>query len=134
MGQRYDVTFDGGSLGDPGKGYGSYVIDSANEQGQPVRLDFSPNGEVVTNNQAEYRSLIEALAAILSTSSPDGGAPTVVIHGDSKLVLEQLAGRWKVKNVGLAPLYEQARLLLGEFDSVRFEWHGRANSVKRLGH
>lgn len=134
MGQRYDVTFDGGSLGNPGKGYGSYVIDLANGEGKPVRLDFSPNGEVVTNNQAEYRSLIAALEAILAMSPADGGATQVVIHGDSKLVLEQLAGRWKVKNVGLAPLHEQARRLLGEFDIVEFAWHGRASSVKRLGH
>jgi probable phosphoglycerate mutase len=129
---RYDVTFDGGSLGNPGKGYGSYVIDTPEAPGQPVRLDFSPRGEVVTNNQAEYRSLIAALARILETDT--AGEPTVVIHGDSKLVLEQLAGRWKVKNAGLAPLFREAQSLLGEFSKVSFEWHGRANSVKRLGH
>lgn len=132
MSERFDVTFDGGSLGNPGKGYGSYVVDSGGEKGKPVRLDFSPNGEVVTNNQAEYRSLIAALEAILAATG--GGSPSVVIHGDSKLVLEQLAGRWKVKNAGLMPLYQQARSLLGEFARVTFEWHGRANSVKRLGH
>ena len=132
MAQRYDVTFDGGSLGNPGKGYGSYVIDTSEERGEPIRLDFSPNREVVTNNQAEYRSLIAALQRILEIDG--AGGPSVVIHGDSKLVLEQLAGRWKVKNVGLAPLHRQASGLLGEFSSVSFEWHGRANSVKRLGH
>jgi len=130
--QRYDVTFDGGSLGNPGKGYGSYVIDTVEERGEPVRLDFSPNREIVTNNQAEYRSLIAALQRILETNQDD--EPSVVIHGDSKLVLEQLAGRWKVKNAGLAPLYREASSLLGDFSSVAFEWHGRANSVKRLGH
>lgn len=132
MGQRYDVTFDGGSLGNPGKGYGSYVIDTAEVRGEPVRLDFSPNREIVTNNQAEYRSLIAALQRILATNRDE--EPSVVIHGDSKLVLEQLAGRWKVKNAGLAPLYREASSLLGDFSGVTFEWHGRANSVKRLGH
>ena len=128
----YDVTFDGGSLGNPGKGYGSYVIDTADRRGQPVRLDFSPNGEIVTNNQAEYRSLIAALVKILEIGGAEG--PSVVIHGDSKLVLEQLAGRWKVKHAGLAPLVREAQSLLAEFAAVSFEWHGRASSVKRLGH
>ncbi len=132
MVQRYDVTFDGGSLGNPGKGYGSYVIDTNEERGDPVRLDFSPTREIVTNNQAEYRSLIAALQRILEIDG--AGGPSVVIHGDSKLVLEQLAGRWKVKNAGLAPLHREASGLLREFSSVAFEWHGRANSVKRLGH
>ena len=132
MAQRYDVTFDGGSLGNPGKGYGSYVIDTNEERGEPVRLDFSPNREIVTNNQAEYRSLIAALQRILETNG-DASA-SVVIHGDSKLVLEQLAGRWKVKNAGLAPLHREASSLLREFASVAFQWHGRANSVSRLGH
>lgn len=132
MAVRYDVTFDGGSLGNPGKGYGSYVIDTEAERGKPVRLNFSPNGEVVTNNQAEYRSLIAALHDILRIAGE--GRPKVVIHGDSKLVLEQLAGRWKVKNAGLAPLVREATALLAEFSSVGFEWHGRAASVKRLGH
>ncbi len=132
MSVRYEVTFDGGSLGNPGKGYGSYVIDTEAGQGKPVRLEFSPNGEIVTNNQAEYRSLIAALARVLEIDG--AGQPSIVIRGDSKLVLEQLAGRWKVKNAGLAPLYREASSLLGDFSSVAFEWHGRANSVKRLGH
>lgn len=129
---RYDVTFDGGSLGNPGKGYGSFVIDAEGVRGRPVRLDFSPNGEVVTNNQAEYRSLIAALQSILEMNGE--GHPSVVIHGDSKLVFEQLAGRWKVKNAGLAPLFREATALLGEFSTVVFEWHGRASSIERLGH
>ena len=57
----YVVTFDGGADPNPGKGYGSFHIASPNGKEILERRDFSDAGPAMTNNQAEYRTLIEAL-------------------------------------------------------------------------
>ena len=128
------ITFDGGSLGNPGKGYGSYRSDGIQAQPRIVRLDFSPNGERVSNNQAEYRTLIAALTELSEYGDPPAPEINLEICGDSMLVIEQLAGRWKVKHPAIRPLRDAAARLLTEFGSVTLRWHGRAKSVEILGH
>jgi probable phosphoglycerate mutase len=71
---------------------------------------------VATNNVAEYRAAIRGLAL-----ARDLGARRVHVRSDSKLLIEQLSGRWRVKNPSLQVLHGQARALLGEFESVRLE-------------
>lgn len=128
------ITFDGGSLGNPGKGYGSYLIEGMSDHPAVVRLEFSRNGEVVTNNQAEYRTLISALRFLVEHPTLDPAATDVEICGDSKLVIEQIAGRWKVKHPDLRPLHADAAELINRFHSVALNWHRRDNSVELLGH
>ena len=61
-GPELTIVFDGGSLGNPGKGYGSYRLrPPGGEWEAAVRLDF---GGGVTNNEAEYRSLLGALEEV----------------------------------------------------------------------
>jgi ribonuclease HI len=57
----YIVTFDGGADPNPGKGYGSFHIVSPTGNELLERRDYSAGGRKMTNNQAEYRTLIEAL-------------------------------------------------------------------------
>jgi ribonuclease HI len=128
------ITFDGGSLGNPGKGYGSYLIEGLPDPPAVVRLEFSPNGEIVTNNQAEYRTLISALKSLLQNSAVDPAATDLEICGDSKLVIEQVSGRWKVKHPEIRPLHAAAADHLKQFRSVTLKWHRRNASVKLLGH
>jgi probable phosphoglycerate mutase len=130
----YSITFDGGSLGNPGVGYGSYSIDGPSVEPAVIRLQFSDKGEVVTNNQAEYRTLITALEDLLARLGSRANESTVVVRGDSKLVIEQLAGRWKIKNAELRSLAIKAREVLGEFGKVDLIWHPRSKSVDKLGH
>lgn len=127
----YEIVFDGGSLGNPGKGYGSYEITSGGAIVNHARHDYGDN---ITNNQAEYRTLIEALSWLANHLGPAAKSSRVLVNGDSQLVLNQVLGRWKVKNEGLRPYHQQARALIGNFGSVDLVWHARANSVKRLGH
>jgi probable phosphoglycerate mutase len=128
------ITFDGGALGNPGRGYGSYLIEGL--AGEPVitRLDFSPNGEMVTNNQAEYRTLIAAMQRLAADGASDPLNLHIEICGDSKLVIEQLSGRWKVKHPEIRPLYTAASELMRRFGSVTLRWHRRDVSVDKLGH
>ncbi len=128
---RFHIVFDGGSLGNPGKGYGSYEIRQDDTVIRHQREDY---GNQVTNNQAEYLTLIRALQWLAETTGNDAARTRVLVNGDSQLVLNQLLGRWKVKNEGLRPMYEQAARLIKAFGRVDLIWHPRAKSVERLGH
>jgi ribonuclease HI len=130
----YTIVFDGGALGNPGRGYGSFKISGPSGDIALERLNLDHIGLRVTNNQAEYRSLIGALELLLGLLGPAAANSTVVIYGDSLLVISQLKGQWKVKNEGLRPLFEQASALLRKFGRSELSWHDRMNSVRLLGH
>jgi ribonuclease HI len=127
----FEIVFDGGSLGNPGKGYGSYQITL---NGEPVRLERLEFGDNITNNQAEYRTLIAALAWLGTELGSHRAAAHVIVHGDSKLVINQVNGTWKVKHENMRPLVAAAKQEIAGFGSVQLMWHARVNSVKRLGH
>lgn len=122
MTDRVVVEADGGSRGNPGPaGYGAVVKDA--ETGE-VLAERSEGLGIATNNLAEYQGLIAGLEA-----AAELGASTVEAMLDSKLVVEQLSGRWKIKNATLQPLAQRARELVAGFDRVRFEWIPRARNA-----
>lgn len=127
----FHIVFDGGSLGNPGEGYGSYQVI---QDDVVIRHQRETYGNRVTNNQAEYITLIRALQWLVALTGDGAARTTVRVNGDSQLVLNQLLGRWKVKNAGLRPLYEQASRLVATFACVELVWQPRAKSVERLGH
>ncbi len=127
----FTIVFDGGALGNPGKGYGSFHISGPNGYVVHERRDYPG---VITNNQAEYLTLIAALELLAAQESANAKTVGVTIKGDSLLVINQLLGKWKVKNAGLAPLHQRASLLLREFKTRTLTWHDRSNSVALLGH
>lgn len=109
------VEADGGARGNPGPaGYGVVVRDAATGE---VLAERAEGLGVTTNNVAEYRGLIAGLRA-----ARDLGASEVEVRMDSKLVVEQMSGRWQVKHPGLRPLAAEAAGLLREFDSARVVW------------
>ena len=87
----------------------------------------------MTNNEAEYRSLLAALEDVAQRSK-DPAALRVLVYGDSQLVLRQLEGAWKVKAENLRPLWEATRAVAARFKAVRYQWQPRARSVDLLGH
>ncbi len=128
------LVFDGGSLGNPGKGYGSFHLSGRDGYEVLERLEFGDN---VTNNQAEYRTCIAGIEAAISRAESTGTNPmeqSISIRTDSKLVVEQVNGRWKVKHPELQPLCRRARELVARFGKTELAWHPRAESVKVLGH
>jgi probable phosphoglycerate mutase len=127
------LVFDGGSKGNPGLGYGSYAFRGAARQWPPARLEFPG---LVTNNQAEYRSLLAGLTAVIEQLGGVGEARTrtVEVRTDSQLVVEQLNGRWKVRNAELKPLHAEALAQMNTFQEWDILWHPRAESVRILGH
>ncbi|MGV0717231.1 bifunctional RNase H/acid phosphatase [Mycolicibacterium sp. XJ662] len=115
------VEADGGSRGNPGPaGYGTVVW----SQDRATMLAESKQAiGYATNNVAEYRGLIAGLQ-----KAAELGASEVEVHMDSKLVVEQMAGRWRVKHPDLAPLHQQATALSTQFDRVSYEWIPRAKN------
>jgi len=78
---------------------------------------------IATNNVAEYRGLIAGL-----TAATELGAADVAVSMDSKLVVEQMSGRWRVKHPDLAKLHSTARELAGGFTRVSYTWIPRARN------
>ena len=129
----YTIIFDGGSRGNPGKGYGSYELRTHTHR-HIERLTF---GNRVTNNEAEYRTLITALRDVLNrldAASADPKEYTIAVRGDSQLVIFQVTGKWKVRTPHIRPLQAEAATLLARFKHADIQWHPRANSVYTLGH
>jgi len=131
----YTIVFDGGSRGNPGVGYGSYIL-QRNRDGKlrKRRLRF---GEQVTSNQAEYQALIAALEDLIATILKAGRSPkdfSVEIKGDSRLIMHQIEGSWKTKSLNLMPLRDRVEELLAEIGSFELTWQPRTESVKLLGH
>ncbi|GGK61483.1 histidine phosphatase family protein [Nocardia camponoti] len=115
------VEADGGSRGNPGPaGFGAVVFSADRAKVLAERAEFIG---VATNNVAEYRGLIAGLAA-----AAELGARTVAVRMDSKLVVEQMEGRWQVKHPAMIPLAQQARSLVAGFDRVSFTWIPRAEN------
>ncbi|GLY68227.1 bifunctional RNase H/acid phosphatase [Amycolatopsis taiwanensis] len=120
--RRVIVEADGGSRGNPGPaGYGAVVKDA--ETGA-VLAESQDGLGIATNNVAEYTGLIAGLRA-----AAELGASTVDVRMDSKLVVEQMSGRWKIKHAALQPLALQARDLAARFERVRYEWIPRAQNA-----
>ncbi|MEU5966807.1 bifunctional RNase H/acid phosphatase [Streptomyces globisporus] len=119
------VEADGGSRGNPGPaGYGAVVIDPAT--GEPLAETAEYIG-VATNNVAEYRGLIAGLTAAKALFPDAGEALRVHVRMDSKLVVEQMSGRWKIKHPDMKPLAARAAAILPP-SSVTYEWIPRAQN------
>lgn len=128
------VIFDGGSRGNPGQGYGSYALRWPGQAQQIVQLRF---GDRVTNNEAEYDTLIAALEAILQRLEDSRAAPNtakVEIRGDSLLVINQVKGKWEAKEPRLRARRDRVRSLLEQFGAWQLIHHDREHSVQTLGH
>ncbi|SDP64922.1 probable phosphoglycerate mutase [Actinopolyspora xinjiangensis] len=115
MSTRVIVEADGGSRGNPGAaGFGAVVRDA--DTGAVLAERSGGLGEA-TNNVAEYRGMIAGVTAALEL-----GATEAEIRLDSKLVVEQMSGRWRVKHEALQPLAAEARRLVSRLTSAPFEW------------
>ena len=105
--------FDGGARGNPGPaGWGAYIVD---DQGAVLAELYGALG-VATNNVAEYNGLIAALQWAV-----DHRLDVLQVKGDSKLLIEQMNGNYRVKNEGLIPLHQKARTLVSKIGHVHFE-------------
>ncbi|MEU6381359.1 bifunctional RNase H/acid phosphatase [Streptomyces sp. NPDC046909] len=119
--REFIVEADGGSRGNPGPaGYGSVVIDAATGETLLERAEYIG---VATNNVAEYRGLLAGLRAAYELDP----AASVHVRMDSKLVVEQMSGRWKIKHPDMKPLALEAGRVFPA-DRVTYEWIPRESN------
>ncbi|GAA0201078.1 bifunctional RNase H/acid phosphatase [Corynebacterium riegelii] len=120
---RVALFCDGGSRGNPGiAGSGSVLY---NEDGDTLAEIAYVVGAKSTNNVAEYYGLLRGLEA-----ARDLGATRVDVSMDSKLVVEQMTGRWKIKHPDMQKLARDARDVATSFDKVTYTWVPRAKNKK----
>ncbi|MFK4110283.1 bifunctional RNase H/acid phosphatase [Streptomyces sp. NPDC002176] len=113
--REFVVEADGGSRGNPGPaGYGAAVSDAATGETLAEAAEFIG---VATNNVAEYRGLLAGLRAAHALD-PEA---RVAVRMDSKLVVEQMSGRWKIKHPDMRPLATEARSVFPP-GRVTYEW------------
>ncbi|MGW0942478.1 bifunctional RNase H/acid phosphatase [Streptomyces sp. NPDC002623] len=113
--REFIVEADGGSRGNPGPaGYGSVVIDAGTGETLVERAEYIG---VATNNVAEYRGLLAGLRAARELDP----SAAVRVRMDSKLVVEQMSGRWKIKHPDMKPLAAEAARILPR-PQVTYEW------------
>jgi ribonuclease H / adenosylcobalamin/alpha-ribazole phosphatase len=115
------VEADGGSRGNPGPaGYGSVVWTADHET---VLAESKQAIGFATNNVAEYRGLIAGLEEAAKV-----GATDVDVRMDSKLVVEQMSGRWQIKHPDLKTLMIQAKSVAARFSRIEYKWIPRAEN------
>lgn len=109
------VEADGGSRGNPGPaGYGALVRDA--KTGELLK-EIAESIGVATNNVAEYRGLIAGLRAAHAIDP----TATISVHMDSKLVVEQMSGRWQIKHPDMRLLAKEA-LDIHDRSLLTFGW------------
>jgi probable phosphoglycerate mutase len=121
--RRLLIQADGGSRGNPGPaGYGAVVLDAVTGE---VLAEVNEAIGHATNNVAEYSGLVAGLRAAGKLAP---GAPAEV-RMDSKLVVEQMSGRWKIKHPDLRPLAAEASQLARVLGRVTYTWVPRERNT-----
>ncbi|AKE40974.1 2,3-bisphosphoglycerate-dependent phosphoglycerate mutase [Corynebacterium kutscheri] len=115
------IEADGGSRGNPGVA-GSGTVLYRDEQ---VIQELAYVVGNATNNVAEYHGLLNGLKAAYEL-----GAHEVVVRMDSKLVVEQMSGRWKIKHPDMRELAMQCQQIVRNFDSISYNWIPRKNNAR----
>ena len=123
MTRRLLVEADGGSRGNPGVAAGGAVVVDA-ETGE-LLAELGVYVGIATNNVAEYSGMLAGVERALAIA-PDA---ELRIRMDSKLVVEQMSGRWKIKHPDMADLAARARELLTG-TPVAFEWVPRLDNAR----
>jgi len=114
---KYFVYCDGGARGNPGPaGYGFVIKSKGKRASSNLQTIVEGSGFLgtMTNNQAEYTAVLKALQKIHSLTRQTARCPEIDVFLDSKLIVEQMNGRYKIKNKGLKPFYWKIRDLMME--------------------
>lgn len=117
------VEADGGSRGNPGPAAGGAVVLDASSG--EILAELGVWVGTASNNVAEYRGMIEGVRTAIALDPK----AVLTVRLDSKLVVEQMSGRWKIKHPAMAELAAEARQVLTG-TPVRFEWVPREQNTR----
>jgi len=120
---------DGGAKPNPGQMYGSFKIYREGKATIHNEFSFVEHG---TNNRAEYKSLIELLKFLTVMDTDE----LITISSDSRLVVKQVTGAFRVRNAELKKLKEEVDVELRNFYHDQIEFHNISGRrmKKILGH
>lgn len=118
---RFLIYTDGGSRGNPGPAAAGFVVDG---KAHGVFLGRT------TNNVAEYMAIKLALETALAQLGEEAAKTDVEVRMDSELAQRQLIGKYKMKNAGLRPIFDEINRLRPRFKSVLFRHVPRAENAK----
>jgi ribonuclease HI len=119
---NFKLQFDGCSKSNPGlAGAGAVIYNDGNE----IWADYFFVGEKATNNHAEYAGLILGLQQAVKMN-----IKSIVVEGDSMLIINQMQGKYKCNSSNLIELYEEAIKLTKNFEDIYFK-HIYRNENKR---
>jgi probable phosphoglycerate mutase len=121
---RIIIEADGGSRGNPGVAAGGAVV--FDDDAGVVIAQIGVYVGHATNNVAEYNGMVAGLK--YAVEHTDVSVP-IHVRMDSKLVVEQMSGRWKIKHPDMAGLAAEARALIGG-RYVTFEWVPRLDNAR----
>ena len=97
----FSLYFDGASRGNPGpSSLGGVIYNNLKEE----KINYKKAIGIATNNYAEYQALLVGIKVCIKYEIKE-----VNIYGDSKLVIEQVKGNWKVKSESLKPIYTEIK-------------------------
>jgi broad specificity phosphatase PhoE/ribonuclease HI len=123
MTQRVLIEADGGSRGNPGPaGSGAVLIDF---DSGAILAEIALFIGIATNNVAEYKAVLAGIE-LANEMAPEA---KLLVRMDSKLVVEQMSGRWKIKNEGMQELSVLMAKAIGSRD-ITFEWIPREQNSK----
>jgi ribonuclease HI len=117
--------FDGAATPNPGGMTVKFCV--FDQHGNLLDKAVTPVG-LGSNNLAEYLSLIALLNCLEKI-----GADEVTIRGDSRLIIEQVSGRWKVKEESFKPLCKKARGILEKYTGWKLQWCPREENLADWG-
>jgi ribonuclease HI len=114
--RRLALACDGGSRGNPGPAAIGAVVTDPRTDPPTVLAEVSETIGITTNNVAEYRALLAGLDAAARF-----GHDELLVRADSLLLVEQLRGRYKVRDAKLVPLHREAREKLRHWQRVELQ-------------
>ena len=124
---KYTIFCDGGSLhnqtAEKRDAYLSYKVNDTIYREKDLGK--------LTNNEAEYRSLISSLKFLLKNNLQNN---EVIIHMDSALVVNQVNGSWKIKSPSLIKLNRVSKELAKKFPKLVLQWIDNLKMKQVLGH
>lgn len=121
---KYIIYTDGGSRGNPGQAASAFILKNTDNQ-KLIERGFYLG--LATNNEAEYKAVEKALEFLINTDK-NAKLLEIEIRADSKLIVEQLKGNWKIKNENLKDYFWQIKQLENEFAKVNYVYIERTKN------
>jgi len=117
-----EIFIDGASRGNPGLAGSGVVI----KEGKEILVRKGYFLKNATNNEAEYNALIKALEIVPEFVK---NTASVIIKSDSKLLVKQMGGEYRIKSITLKPFFQKAKVLLKHCPSCEIEYLPREENI-----